>query len=99
MLIPEFLAKLAALKAKTQIPANMPVHIVDAVGLSEERLGYPRFPQELTARREWIAENCYGAVEIEPIRDAQMRLVGRRFIFANLNDATYYKLRWSGEVR
>jgi hypothetical protein len=85
--------------AKTQIPANVPAYVVDAIGLSEDRLGYPRFPQELAARREWCADHCNGKYEIEPIRDRRMRLVGRRFKFADLNDATYFKLRWGGEVR
>jgi hypothetical protein len=92
-------AKLATLRTKTQIPPNAPAYVVDAIGLSEDRLGYPRFPQELVARREWCAENCYGRYEIEPIRDSQMRLVGRRFKFADLSVATYFKLRWGGEVR
>jgi hypothetical protein len=95
----QFSAKLAALRQKTEIPATVTPVIVDAVGLSEDRLGYPRFPQEFVARREWCAENCYGRYEIEPIRDSQMRLIGRRFKFADLNDAIYFKLRWGGEVR
>jgi hypothetical protein len=99
MHIHELSAKLAALRAKTQLPANAPAYIVDAIGLAEDRLGYPRFPKELVARREWITENCYGAVEIEPIRDTQMRLIGRRFIFEDLNDATYFKMRWGATVR
>jgi hypothetical protein len=94
----ELSPKLAALMAKNRIPADVPVYIIDAIGLSEDHLDV-RFPQEFVARREWIADHCYGAVEIEPIRDAQMRLVGRRFKFAELNDATYFKLRWGGEVR
>lgn len=90
--------KLAALMAKNRIPANVPVYIVDAIGLSEDHLDV-RFPQELVARREWIAENCYGRCEIEPIRDSQMRLVGRRFMFENEVDAVYFKMRWDVLVR
>ena len=97
MRIHELSPKLAALMARNRIPANVPVYIIDAIGLSEDHLDV-RFPQELVARREWIAENCYGAVEIEPIRE-QMRLVGRRFRFESLADATYFKLRWGAEVR
>jgi hypothetical protein len=94
----EISPKLAALMAKNRIPANVSVYIIDAIGLSEDHLDI-RFPQEFVARREWIAENCYEAVEIEPIRDQQMRLVGRRFRFESLTDATYFKLRWGAEVR
>jgi hypothetical protein len=92
-------AKLAALRQKTEIPAMVTPIIVDVIGLSEDRLGYPRFPQEFVARREWCAENCYGRYEIEPIRDSQMRLVGRRFMFENEVDAVYFKMRWGGEVQ
>jgi chorismate-pyruvate lyase len=99
MLLHDLSAKLAPLIAKTSLPPNVVPHIIDAVGLSEDNLGQRRFAQELVARREWIAENCYGVVEIGPIRDAQMRLVGRRFQFADLNDAIYFMLRWGGEVR
>ena len=94
----ELSPKLAALMAKNRIPANVPVYIVEAIGLSEDHLDI-RFPQELVARQEWIAEHCYGAVEIEPIRDRQMRLVGRQFRFESLVDATYFKLRWGATVR
>ncbi|MBL0403789.1 hypothetical protein JKG68_07425 [Microvirga aerilata] len=98
MLNPEFLAKLAAMRAKTQIPPNVTPQIVDDIGLSEDHLG-DRFPQELVARREWIAENCYGRVEIEPIRDTQMRLVGRQFKFEDVVDAVFFNLRWAGDIR
>ena len=54
----ELPTKLAALRAKTQISVDATIYRVDAIGLSEDRLGYPRFPQQLVARREWIAENC-----------------------------------------
>jgi hypothetical protein len=94
----QFSAKLAALRQKTEIPATVTPIIVDAIGLSEDHLGI-RFPHELVARREWIAENCYGRHEIEPIRDSQMRLIGRRFKFADEVDAVFFKLRWGAEVR
>lgn len=92
-------AKLADLRQKTEVPATVTPIIVDAIGLSEDRLGYPRFPQEFVARREWCAENCYGRYDIEPIRDSQMRLVGRRFMFESLVDAVHFKLRWGATVR
>jgi hypothetical protein len=92
-------AKLAALRQKSEIPATLTSIIVDAIGLSEDRLGYPRFPQEFVARREWCADHCNGRYEIEPIRDQQMRLVGRRFMFENEVDAVYFKMRWGAEVR
>ena len=92
-------ATLAALIAKTSLPPIVVPHIIDAVGLSEENLGQRRFAQELVARREWIAENCYGRVEIKPVRDAQMCLVGRQFKFESLVDAVHFKLRWGATVR
>jgi hypothetical protein len=92
-------AKLAALMASKMLPANVVPHIIDAVGLSEENLGQRRFAHELVARREWIAEHCYGAVEIESIRDARMLLVGRRFKFESLVDGVHFKLRWGATVR
>jgi hypothetical protein len=92
-------AKLAALMARTKLPTNVVPEIIDAIGLSEENLGQREFAHELVARREWIADNCYGAVEIEPIRDAQMRLVGRQFKFESLVDAVHFKLRWGATVR
>ena len=95
----ELSPKLASLLAKNRIPANAPTYVVDAIGLSEDRLGYPRFPQELVARREWCADHCNGRYEIEPIRDRRMRLVGRRFKFEDEVDAVFFKLRWGAEVR
>src|SRR5688500_551374 len=92
-------AKLAALMASNKLPTNVLLQIIDSIGLSEENLGQRRFAQELVAHREWIAENCYGRYEIEPIRDAQMRLIGRRLKFESLVDATYFKLKWGAEVR
>src|SRR4051812_19585791 len=95
----ELSEKLASLRAATSIPPHVAPHVIDAVGLSEENLGQRRSAQELVARREWIAENCHGRHEIEPIRDTQMRLVGRRFKFADEVDAVFFKLRWGGEIR
>jgi hypothetical protein len=99
MLLHDLSAKLAPLIAKSSLPTNVVPHFIDAVGLSEDNLGQRRFAQEFVARREWCAENCYGRYGIEPIRDAQMRLVGRRFMFENEVDAVYFKLRWGAEVR
>jgi hypothetical protein len=75
------------------------MHVVDVIGLSEDTLGYPRFPQELVARREWCTENCPSGFQIEPVRDAGMRLVGRRFVFASVVEAIHFKLRFDTSFR
>jgi hypothetical protein len=75
------------------------VHVIDVTGLSEDHLGYPRFPQELIARREWCAETCKGAYDIQPIRDSMMRLTGRSFRFESHLDAVLFKLRFDTTLR
>jgi hypothetical protein len=92
-------AALAALIEKASLPHDVEPHIIDAIGLSEEKLGQRRFGQEFVARRDWCAEECNGRYEIEPIRDRQMRLVGRRFKFEDVVDAVHFKLRWGATVR
>jgi hypothetical protein len=67
-------------------------YVVDCVGLTEDDLGYPAFPQALQERREWCRESCRHGYEIEPIRDEQMRLIGRRFYFADQGEATLFKV-------
>lgn len=66
-------------------------YIVDCIGLSEDDLGYPAFPQELNERRDWCHNHCYGDYHIEPIR-RNGQLIGRRFEFLNAADATQFKL-------
>ena len=69
-------------------------NIIDVTGLSEDNLGYPKFPQEFVTRRDWCEENCKGAYDIQPIRDSMMRLTGRSFRFKSHVDAVLFKLRF-----
>jgi hypothetical protein len=69
-------------------------NIIDVTGLSEDNLGYPKFPQEFVTRRDWCEENCKGAYDIQPIRDSMMRLTGRSFRFQSHVDAVLFKLRF-----
>jgi hypothetical protein len=50
-------------------------------------------------RREWCTENCPSGFYIEPVRDAGMRLVGRRFVFASVVEAVHFKLRFDTSFR
>lgn len=72
---------------------------IDVLGLTDEKLGYQRFASELQGRREWCRENCHDDWIVEPIRDLQMRLIGRRFRFASVTDAVHFKLRFGDYVR
>jgi hypothetical protein len=74
-------------------------HIVDVVGMDEEKIGWPRCAAELTVRREWCYEFCRGDWEIECLRDYHLRLVGRRFRFENELEALYFKLRFDTDIR
>ena len=70
---------LTKVQAQQKLLAAKCTFRVDAIGLSEDNLGYPSFPHELVARREWCNANCKDAHWIEPIRDDGMRLIGRSF--------------------
>lgn len=69
-------------------------HKVDQPNLSEDAYGQQRFCQELQERRDWIAENCSHSNWVGPIRDNQLRLIGRRFFFADPAEAFCFKLRF-----
>jgi hypothetical protein len=69
-------------------------HKVDQPTLSEDAYGQQRFCQELQERRNWIAENCSHPNWVDPIRDNQLRLIGRRFFFADPGEAFHLKLRF-----
>src|SRR4051812_26884053 len=70
-------------------------HCVDALDLNEEKLGILRYASELQERRDWCTVFCRDDWEIEPIRDDQMRLFGRRFRFTDIVDAVFFTLRFS----
>ncbi len=54
------------------------------IGDGEFELRYPE-------RRDWCNDQCYMDHEVEPIRDGQMRLTGRRFRFVNEADAALFR--------
>lgn len=70
-------------------------HCVDAVDLNEEKLGIISYASDLQERRDWCTEFCRDDWEIEPIRDEQMRLIGRRFRFTDVVDAVFFRIRFS----
>lgn len=73
---------------------NQTPYTIDVIGLNEEDLHWPRYVSELRNRQVWCREFCRDDWDIEPIRDQQMRLIGRRFRFADVVDAVYFKLRF-----
>jgi hypothetical protein len=66
-------------------------YVVDCADLAREVIGDSEFERKFCERRDWCRDRCYLDHEIEPIRDDQMRLTGRRFRFANGADATLFK--------
>jgi len=68
--------------------------LVPCNGLNEDNLGQVRFSQELNDRRAWIEAHCGCDHVAEPIRDAQQRLTGRLFRFADPNEAFWFKFRF-----
>jgi hypothetical protein len=69
-------------------------HTVDILGMDEEKIGWEQCAAKLNERRDWCSEFCRADWEIEPLRDERMRLVGRRFRFADEVDAVHFKLRF-----
>lgn len=69
-------------------------HTVEQTTLSEDSLGQRRFCQELRIRMDWIADNCLHPHLIETIRDNQLRLTGRRFRFADADEAFAFRMRF-----
>jgi hypothetical protein len=66
-------------------------YVVDCPGLAREPIGDQDFERQLCERRNWCESHCLHDHEIEPIRDDQGRLTGRRFRFANAADAPIFK--------
>lgn len=62
--------------------------------LSEDALGQQRFCQELLERQGWIAENCSHPHWVDTIRDNQLRLTGRRYRFADPDEAFAFRMRF-----
>ena len=69
-------------------------HTVDILGMDEEKIDWEQCAAKLNERRDWCGEFCRADWEIEPLRDKRMRLVGRRFRFADEVDAVHFKLRF-----
>jgi hypothetical protein len=66
-------------------------YVVDCPTLAREVIGDAEFERQYTERRDWCHDRCYMDHEIEPIRDDQMRLTGRRFRFSNETDAALFR--------
>jgi hypothetical protein len=66
-------------------------YIVDCHDLAREQIADRDFERQLSERRDWCETHCPNDHEIEPIRDHQGCLTGRRFRFANAADATLFK--------
>jgi hypothetical protein len=66
-------------------------YIVDCPDLAREVIGDAEFKRQFTERRDWCRDRCSMDHKVEPIRDDQMRLTGRRFRFSNEEDATLFK--------
>lgn len=66
-------------------------YVVDCPDLSLEVLGDREFERQFCERRDWCRSRCPNGHEIEPIRDANGCLAGRRFRFAKDGDATLFK--------
>lgn len=64
---------------------------VEVTGLTREHLGDPVFETELRERIRWCRSEGRGAFDAEGLR-ANGQLVGRRFLFAEPNDALFFKL-------
>lgn len=69
-------------------------HIVDQPVLSRECLGDDAFEEALQERRAWLAENLAGVHHGEPVRDSEGVITGRRFFFADPNDAFSFRIRF-----
>lgn len=71
--------------------AAMP-HRVDCEGVTVHDMG-EGFAAELHRLKRWCREYCEGALSVEPIRDpAKGRDTGRRFLFAEDDDAAAFRL-------
>lgn len=68
--------------------------VVNQNGLSEDALGQQCFSQALHARQDWIAANCEHLHWIDPVRDTHLRLIGRRFRFADKDEAFAFRMRF-----
>lgn len=67
---------------------------VDQDGLSEDALGQQLFCQAMQGRRDWIAVHCNHAHCVERVRDDRLRLTGRRFSFADKDEAFAFKMQF-----
>jgi hypothetical protein len=67
-------------------------HVVDCHGLTLDNLPPDRFRGELRSREAWIKNQCQGGYQIGPLRDIEGRVVGRRFRFEDMTEASAFKL-------
>jgi hypothetical protein len=75
-------------------PTSTP-NVIDCHGLTLANLGPDRFEQELRDRQGWIEDQCQGGHQIGPLRDAEERVVGRRFHFECATEAAAFKMAFS----
>ncbi len=69
-------------------------HLVECFGLTVHDPG-EAFAEEFQRRRPWCREHCGHAFAVEPVRDrAEGRDTGRRFRFADLEEAAMFRLTW-----
>lgn len=73
--------------------ANTP-HTVSQPGLTRHDMGDEAFRAAMEERRVWIEANCRAGHLIEPIRDHQGILVGRRYCFEDPNEAVWFRMRF-----
>lgn len=69
-------------------------HVVEQPGLSREHLGDEGFTEALQERRTWFGDNLVGDHRGEAVRDSEGNITGRRFFFANPNDAFFFSMRF-----
>ena len=88
---------LAALSSKHRPLSATPSitsHMVRQPGLTRADMGNQAFEAAMEERRVWIRENCRSNHLIEPIRDHQGVLVGRRYRFEDPDEAVWFRMRF-----
>jgi hypothetical protein len=68
-------------------------HAVEQPNLTRDHLGDEDYEAEIIARRMWIAEHCVGDHVGETVRSGGL-VTGKRFHFADADDAFYFRLRF-----
>jgi hypothetical protein len=69
-------------------------HVVSQPGLTRDHLGDEVFEAAMEERRLWIAQNCREDHLIEPLRNERGVLIGRRYRFADPDEALWFRMRF-----